>query len=264
MIRLKEKTLITRFDEYSRYCLEWKDEKGVIHKGFLWDAESDQVKKLMAIFFNGPRGVFTIGKPGSGKTLPMEILRRIIPPEHKRYHQWRTAYELVCEFKVEGMAMFKKYRSGNLIIDDIGREPLGVCYKENCNVIATLMEMRYDAWRYRRGTTSWTSNLSFNTTLPKDDQILKLYGSPFASRMREMCQVFKIGTSKKSIDRREYNNFLGFEPVDHRTEEDLKAIRGIQATYEDMEKNPQPRDKSAPTGLGTLLKNYLNDREAKK
>ena len=204
MIRLTTDTLEKRFDEYAAQ---------VLRGGWIWDEHNRCLQEMLDDVASGSRGAFLIGPPEQGKSLALEIVRRVIPPKHRRFHRLVTARDLLGEFREQGSAMFKRYKRGNLIVDEIGREGLGFSFGETCNVVEALMETRYDAWRYYGDTTSWTSNMPFGTQDPEKDDIRKKYGDPFCTRMREMCRVILVG--ENGPPRRSLNNMLRLQEVDY-------------------------------------------------
>ena len=123
------------------------------------------------------KGLLLFGPNGTGKTTALR--------------QWQGgmwaigSIPLANEVQNHGRQYLQKFTIHDMIIDDLGREPLTVkSYGDEVSVIHDLIFLRYQA--FQRGyMTHITNNLSFT-------EIEERYGVPIADRIKEMCQVIEF------------------------------------------------------------------------
>lgn len=153
------------------------------------------------------KGLLIMGQVGSGKTLIMKTFMRLQYKfeSYYRYQGSRSEYHSIDSYAIahayqkKGYEIFSELfvtdtqekinlKQDNLLIDDIGSEPVISHYGNVTNVIGELLTMRYDN---KRSTTYSTSNL--------DAKALKeYYGERTFSRMKEMFNFIYL----KGPDRR--------------------------------------------------------------
>ena len=138
------------------------------------------------------KGFFFTGPIGVGKSTLLRGLRyymnsvsdRGLIDGDCRFATWfKSASELANEYASKGMDGITDYTTGdhNLIIDELGREPLPANhFGTKINVLQHILQQRYDHRRER--VTHATSNYSF-------EDIAGLYGDYVADRFREMFNI---------------------------------------------------------------------------
>jgi hypothetical protein len=153
------------------------------------------------------KGLLIMGQVGSGKTLIMKTFMRLQYKfeSYSRYPGSRSIYYSIDSYAVahayqkKGYEIFSEQfvtdtlerinlKQDNLLIDDIGSEPVISHYGNVTNVIGELLTMRYDN---KRVSTYSTSNLDAKT-------LKQHYGERTFSRMKEMFNFINL----KGSDRR--------------------------------------------------------------
>jgi len=194
--------------------------------GFIID---DQNRKPMADIFEtieeGKYGVLVIGKTGSGKSIIFEALHRVLHPKSPLRFKIEQAQDIVHDYNIEGSEIFNQFSvNKNYTIDDIGIEIDGKYYGKDCNVIADLINVRYNIFKNYGATTHFTTNLDIPHLALK-------YGDRICSRLCEMCKVHLLS----STDRRQYRNFKGWAKISHPvafSEEDKKWYENYRKMQE--------------------------------
>ena len=123
------------------------------------------------------KGLLLFGPNGTGKTTALRPYSKTM---------WAIgSIPLANEVQNHGRQYLDKFSMHNMIIDDLGREPLTVkSYGDEVSVIHDLIFIRYQA--FQRGyMTHITTNLSFT-------EIEERYGVPIADRIKEMCSVIEF------------------------------------------------------------------------
>jgi len=134
------------------------------------------------------KGLVLTGNVGTGKTMFAKLM---ISARYK----FRTALELVTIWQEGGgkyndKFWFDAYRIFDgetwnaklLVIDELGREPLGRCYGIQDEVLDYVICQRYTDYQRTGAATIITSNL-------KMEQIEERYTARVCDRLREMCDV---------------------------------------------------------------------------
>jgi DNA replication protein DnaC len=220
------------FFDYSNKCL---------NGGYV---PSKQAEAVLSTIKNCKKGVILYGRTGTGKTLILELLMRLIHPQDKRKFMKAYSLDKVIEFNTTGHDLFLNNRDKNLWFDDLGAEGKGSYYGDKFEVMERMIQIRYDL--YRNGIlTHFTTNLSPN-------EIKARYGERAWSRLTEMCEHVVFDGE----DKRNSNNFIGFIPVNHKpikTKEELEWEENYNKRREEIAKteNYAITDKK---GIGTLLK----------
>lgn len=129
------------------------------------------------------RGLFLIGKPGTGKTIAMYVLAHVFDIEMVR------AGEMASTFAAAGEEAFwdkvYDYRGQPLIIDDLGAERDARSYG-NASPIAEWLMRRYNSWQLGGAMTCLTSNLTAA-------ELRARYGERILDRIYEMSRVRPVG-----------------------------------------------------------------------
>jgi hypothetical protein len=138
-------------------------------------------------------GIVLSGPVGSGKTDLMRALAQAVSIGCGKGFQVVNAAKILADFQRHGDkgemggadAMLKWADVPHLCIDDIGLEGDGKHYGKTSNVIADLIQLRYERWRQGRCITHFTTNA--------DAAILQQrYDERTTSRLAEMCEEVRL------------------------------------------------------------------------
>lgn len=123
------------------------------------------------------KGLLLYGPAGTGKTTAIR------PYQERKWAM--TSINLSMETSKNGRNYLEKYSVHDMIIDDLGREPISVkTYGDEIFVLHDLLYIRYNA--FMKGyKTHITTNLSFN-------QLKERYGEAIMDRIKEMCDVIEF------------------------------------------------------------------------
>jgi DNA replication protein DnaC len=143
--------------------------------------------------YNLNKGVYLMGRTGSGKSRTMEILNTFLRYDNIRYikndkvspmafiiYNSRT---VVSDYTLNGTEGLEKYLYySNICIDDLGAEPVeALYYGTRLNVMTEIIEQRY-----AKGlTTHFSSNL--NMKLLNDRYDDRVY-----SRIKHSCNIIQL------------------------------------------------------------------------
>lgn len=224
-----------RFKEhYKRKLLEYGYEERV-------PRNTDILARYMASYYLDavPKGLCLIGDTGTGKTHAMEMLSKLfgkVPIIRARdsveWYQtcgpkrrtvfWEDYDRLPhkCYYNEPGKPNKEPYNiiGMDLILDDIGTEVSLNEFGTKVEVMDSVVDRRYEAWRNKQAMTHITCNLAIakaycvkcrsasigakkcndcgSTDICRstgDDDLLTRYGKRFYSRLHEMCYVFIFG-----------------------------------------------------------------------
>ena len=152
------------------------------------------------------KGLLMVGNVGTGKTLLLRAVRAAMRQAYGAQFGMRSCSELVRSFTDEGYEAVDKWLNApHVCFDDLGTEGEGVHYGKKTNLMAEVIEGRYE--RLSQGRTCWT-HLTTNLGI---DQIETRYGARASSRLRQMCNVLDLGASSSARDRRA--GASGFAPT---------------------------------------------------
>lgn len=180
---------LTRQQNDQTFCTDEKEKKLVrmLTNYFIRSNKSELDKK---------KGIMLMGKPGTGKTTAMSIMREFLAC-YKQGFMIRHAGDIVNDYNkkgADGICLYTYnnngvYRSNkpiDLMIDDLGREPQGVNYGARMNVMQHILETRYALGReYRDMRTHITTNLT-------REEITNKYGNHVMDRLGEMANIIEI------------------------------------------------------------------------
>ncbi len=144
------------------------------------------------------KGLLLCGPIGCGKSSLLNIMRSLSgDPKSFGIVSCRN---LVTHFNEQGYGMIHRYSSmpGSLItgtycFDDLGLEPNGSYFANNCNVLAEILFNRYEAFVHKGILTHVTTNLG-------PAELEATYGNRLRSRMREMFNL--LAFDEQSPDKR--------------------------------------------------------------
>lgn len=144
------------------------------------------------------KGLLVFGGVGTGKSTLMNFFRfnalqsyRVVSARKIENEYSELGEEVLAHYSEDRPMAVNADPYGHqklsLCIDDMGTETEGKHYGKDRNVIAEIIQNRYDANLY----THLTSNTSA-------DEIGKLYGQRVRDRLREMCNVIEFPIDAKS------------------------------------------------------------------
>jgi len=191
-------------------------------KTFEIDEENLEVIKLLVLYFSKNsefekvepnkdlftgelslnKGIYLCGNVGSGKTLILDLINKCIPLEDKFniVPCENVTYETRMQ-GIQGLAKYTKYNKDgtdlplDILFDDLGIDCKTKFYGDEINPMYDILMRRYRAFCYNGSRTHFTSNLSFN-------DLEQNYDTRFQSRIKEMCNIIKLGGKSTSKDRR--------------------------------------------------------------
>lgn len=248
-IVLKATGLKGRFNEYASIALK---------NGYVWDLENTElIETAIQSIEQNQFGVMMVGNPGSGKTLFLEIMQKIINPAAANYFLMVHVMQVVLEFNRSGSYVFSKWENTNVFFDDLYKEDKGQFYSDkNVEIFERFINIRYNLFKSKKLKTHFTTNHSRT-------ELLNRYGLYCITRLEEMCDKIRLGADKDYTNRRQYRNFIYLPNVHYekiKTKEDLEWEK-YYANYKNahIEKTihlPQHIKK----GKGTLMKERLGNQ----
>ncbi|MDX1760730.1 MAG: ATPase [Christiangramia sp.] len=138
------------------------------------------------------KGLLISGPVGCGKTSIMKLLPHIVPFERK--YEMIPTRNVSFSFNHIGYKAIEDYgNSGIFCFDDLGIEPLGRFFGQDCNVMGEVLLSRYEIFLKHKIRTYGTTNLD-------SEQIEERYGARVRSRMRGMFNL--IYFDEKTQDKR--------------------------------------------------------------
>lgn len=135
------------------------------------------------------KGFIIMGNVGTGKTLLLRAFKAIQGFFHRRVN-FAPTYQIVSKFSMDGYLMFENtdsishYLKTPICLDDLGAESTGVHFGQKVNVIAELIQRRYDIKQSNRPM--------FGSTNLNKQMLSEIYGSRIYSRLNEMCNFFVL------------------------------------------------------------------------
>ena len=135
-----------------------------------------------------------LGRNGVGKTTLMKLLRHLTP--HKPQYKIIPSRNAVFSFNHIGFKTIEDYGNSNFYcFDDIGVEPTGKHFGQDCNVIGEILLSRYDLHvsQKKRIKTHGTTNLNAK-------ELEERYGNRVRSRMRQLFNLMAF--DQNCVDKR--------------------------------------------------------------
>lgn len=203
------------------------------------------------------KGIMLIGNPGSGKTTILEIIQAITRKTPLTFRKHATT-NIIDEFSKSGPEYLKQLK-GNIFFDDLGFEKTAIHFGDKRELMQDVIFSRYDQMR------GYDRSISHFTSMMKWQDIEAKYG-PFAwSRLKQMCNIFLLGASSNSCDRRTMSIINDRPPIEkmprlYVTEEEFEEIKDrekIRKAYEAQSK--EPHVKSEYKGLGSQIRDALDN-----
>ena len=137
------------------------------------------------------KGILLTGPIGCGKTSLMKLLKYIVP--HQKPYQVIPSRNILFSFYHIGFKSVEDYgNTGYYCFDDLGVEPMGRYYGQDCNVMGEVLLSRYELFINHKVKTHATTNLNA-------DELEARYGNRVRSRMRQLFNLiaFDEGTADK-------------------------------------------------------------------
>ena len=202
------------------------------------------------------KGIMIIGNPGSGKTTILEVIQAITRGTMLTYRKHSTT-SIIDEFSKVGPGYLKKL-TGNIFFDDLGFEKTAIHFGDKRELMQDVVFSRYDQMRGRE------RYMSHFTSMMKWQDIEAKYG-PFAwSRLKQMCNIFLLGSSSDSKDRR-ITSLIPQRPaietmprlyISESEYEEYKDRERIKKSYEAQSK--EGFKKSEYKGLGSQMRDAMD------
>ncbi len=138
------------------------------------------------------KGVLLSGPVGCGKTSLMKLIRYITP--HYKFYEIIPARNIVFAFNHLGYSLIEQYGDNQFYcFDDLGVEPFGRHFGNDCNVMGEILLSRHDLFLKYKFKTHGTTNLNAQ-------ELEDYYGNRVRSKMRELFNL--IAFDKESQDKR--------------------------------------------------------------
>jgi len=171
--------------------------------------KNKKLEELCEIIQSNEKSVILFGGYGSGKSLMMDCISRVISPnEPHKFHIDSSKRIVEQAFNINGDLFINLIKGKSMSFDDLGDEPLGYWYGERRNVFDSIFKIRYDEWLESNIKSHGTTNLS-------QESFEAYYGPKNKSRFKQ-THHFINWTSL--CDLREHNNFKGFPSIKFITE----------------------------------------------
>lgn len=176
--------------------LLYSEDTEVLAKLYAYVTGDDELCKHYSIDLK--KGIFLVGGVGVGKTVFMLIIRQLL--SMKERFVVKPCQQIALEYIDQGTNILMRYGRNyvdhvdiNTInraycFDDLGAEEATKHYGNDANVMAQIIQMRYNIFQSRKVLTHFTSNLTA-------DQIDVYYGARVKSRLREMCNWIEFTSS---------------------------------------------------------------------
>jgi len=176
-----------------------------LHEGFKIDKFNDNaITQAIDTIIKNEKGILLAGCVGSGKTSLMQILRPLAS------FGMVSCRHVARDFSTDGGKILDKYgrylptqpitgsTPGTIkdyCFDDLGEEKNSKFYGVESNVMAEIIQDRYEYYLSQGAKTHFTTNL-------KPEEIENEYGDRVWSRLKEMCHIIYLGQGENIIDRR--------------------------------------------------------------
>ncbi|QQX76474.1 MULTISPECIES: ATPase [Aequorivita] len=166
----------------------------------IFDEDKDIIYKLSNYFIQDKdkcekagldpeKGILFSGPVGCGKTSLMKLLKFIVPLQ--RPYSVVPCRNIVFAFNHLGYKIIEDYGNGSFFcFDDLGVEPMGRHYGQDCNVMGEILLSRYELFLKSKLKTHTTTNLNA-------EELEERYGSRVRSRMREMFNLIAFDESAR-------------------------------------------------------------------
>ncbi|MFN4763766.1 ATPase [Gillisia sp. Q332] len=152
-------------------------------------ADKEKCKKFE---LDPAKGILLTGPVGCGKTSFLKLLRYLVP--HQKEYQVIPCRNIAFAFHHLGYKTIEDYgNSSYLCFDDLGVEPVGRFYGQDCNVLGEILLSRYELFLNHKVRTHATTNLNAG-------ELEERYGTRVRSRMRQLFNL--ISFDEETTDKR--------------------------------------------------------------
>ena len=146
------------------------------------------------------KGILLTGPVGCGKTSLMQLLLNLAP--HKTTYEIVPTRNIVYSFNATGFGIIEKNsQSKSMCFDDLGSEPTGNYYSNECNVMGEILLSRYELFVKMNSSNqpSITKNHSKThiTTNLNAQELENKYGNRVRSRLRTMFNLICFDSTSK-------------------------------------------------------------------
>jgi energy-coupling factor transporter ATP-binding protein EcfA2 len=172
---------------FGKHFKIFDEDKDIIYKlsnYFIRDMEKCEMEGI-----DPEKGILFSGPVGCGKTSLMKLLKFIVPLQ--RPYAVVPCRNIVFAFNHLGYKVIEDYGNGSFFcFDDLGVEPMGRHYGQDCNVMGEILLSRYELFLKSKLKTHATTNLNA-------EELEERYGSRVRSRMREMFNLIAFDESAR-------------------------------------------------------------------
>lgn len=138
------------------------------------------------------KGLMLTGPVGCGKTSIMKLLKYLVP--HQKAYEVIPCRNITFSFNHIGYKAIEDFGdSGYFCFDDLGVEPNGRFFGQDCNVLGEILLSRHELMLQYKTRTHTTTNLNAA-------ELESRYGGMVRSRMRQLFNL--ISFNKNSKDKR--------------------------------------------------------------
>lgn len=174
---------------FGKHFRIYEEDKGILFKlcNYMIQ-EKDYCEKFK---MDPSKGLLLTGPVGCGKTSIIKLLKYLVP--HQRPYEVIPCRNIIFAFNHIGFKAIEDYgNSGFICFDDLGVEPMGRFFGQDCNVVGEILISRYELMLRHKIRTHATTNLNAV-------ELEERYGERVRSRMRQLFNLiaFDEGTRDK-------------------------------------------------------------------
>jgi hypothetical protein len=142
------------------------------------------------------KGLLLSGPVGCGKTSLMKLIRHITP--QRKTYKMMPCRNIVFAFNNTGFGVIENYQqTDQYCFDDLGVEPKGRHFGQDCNVMGEVILCRYEVFSNSRDNPPHKIAKTHITTNLTAEELEARYGNRVRSRMREMFNLVSFGADSK-------------------------------------------------------------------
>lgn len=135
------------------------------------------------------KGLLLSGPVGCGKTSIIKLLRYLVP--HQKQYEVIPSRNITFAFNHIGFKTIEDYgNSGVFCFDDLGVEPIGRFFGQDCNVLGEILLSRHELLLNHKIKTHATTNLNAA-------ELEERYGERVRSRMRQLFNLIAFDESSR-------------------------------------------------------------------
>lgn len=193
------------------------------------------------------KGLDVRGSVGVGKTAYLKMIQKFLPHGQKFYYT--NTETIVSNFNIQGDEYLQKFNKQiDWLIDDLGTEPEGVHYGNRIEVLAKVIELRYNLFVEYGTKTHFTSNLN-------NDALKEKYGIRAYDRLKEMSNliIWNTSESKRGVQSFDYKPKEVNKKLTPEEEHELlkKSVQNVWETYKEC--------KCLPIAVGWVYRYLINN-----